>query len=127
MNDGSRGGSGLTSSTASATATMTITEIVPGNSGESGEEGCGVVVGGEGSVILRLNQGPRVTWEEDVVDNEGLGRKSSKRCCIFSKKREWDESSSESESDGGMGGGDSRPIARPKKAGAVPDFQRFHA
>ena len=58
-----------------------------------------------------------------------MGRKSSKRCCIFSKKREWDESSTESDSDGGMGSGDAKrtPIARPKTKKNVPDFQRFHA
>ena len=42
---------------------------------------------------------PHVTWDESTVDNEGLGRKSSKRCCIFHKPREFGESSSESEID----------------------------
>ena len=40
-----------------------------------------------------------VVWAEDVVDNEGLGRKSSKKCCIFHKQRRFDESSSESSGD----------------------------
>ena len=62
-----------------------------------------------------------------MIDNEGLGRKSSKRCCIFKKKRDWDESSTDSDSDGGTGSGAARPIARPKKGGKVPDFQRYHA
>lgn len=34
---------------------------------------------------LRLHGGPRsrprVVWDEDVVDNEGLGRKKSKSAC----------------------------------------------
>ncbi len=71
-----------------------------------------------------------------MIDNEGLGRKSSKRCCIFHKQRGFGESSTDSsESDGGLGDqngdNDSKPIAR-KKLGTVnkkkvPDYQRFHA
>ncbi|KAJ5909168.1 hypothetical protein N7495_001850 [Penicillium taxi] len=41
----------------------------------------------------------RIRWSEDVVDNEGMGRKSSKVCCIYHKARPVGESSSESESD----------------------------
>ncbi|KAI0091165.1 phosphatase inhibitor-domain-containing protein [Irpex rosettiformis] len=41
---------------------------------------------------------PRVVWREDVVDNEGAGKKSSKICCIYHKPRPYDESSSESSS-----------------------------
>ncbi|KAI5995659.1 phosphatase inhibitor-domain-containing protein [Pisolithus albus] len=41
----------------------------------------------------------RVMWGEDVVDNEGCGKKKSKICCIFRKQRRFDESSSESGSD----------------------------
>ena len=80
--------------------------------------------------------------DEEVIDNEGLGRKSSKRCCIFHKQRDFGESSSDSSQDEGgqdsdsstSSGGpsrDSRPMARKKigkvKATKVPDFQRFHA
>ena len=39
----------------------------------------------------------RIQWAEDVVDNEGLGRKKSKVCCIFHKNREVGESSDESD------------------------------
>ncbi|KAI0248864.1 phosphatase inhibitor-domain-containing protein [Lactifluus subvellereus] len=55
----------------------------------------------EGTLRLRggLRDRPRVAWGEDVVDNEGLGRKKSKICCIYHKPREFDESSS-SESSG---------------------------
>ncbi|KAJ1969377.1 Type 1 phosphatases regulator ypi1 [Dispira parvispora] len=43
---------------------------------------------------------PRVKWDNDVVDNEGLNRKKSKVCCIFRKTRRFDESDSdESDSD----------------------------
>jgi len=46
----------------------------------------------------------RIQWAEDVVDNEGMGKKSSKVCCIYHKPREAgdassDESSSSSSSD----------------------------
>ena len=70
-----------------------------------------------------------------MVNNEGMGRKSSKRCCIFHKQRAFGESSTDSDydsdkSDGSSsGGGADRKgkIARPKKNKEVPDFQRFHA
>ncbi|KAL4905675.1 hypothetical protein BDW74DRAFT_11368 [Aspergillus multicolor] len=39
-----------------------------------------------------------IRWSEDVVDNEGMGKKSSKVCCIYHKTRPIGESSSESES-----------------------------
>lgn len=50
-----------------------------------------------------------------MIDNEGLGRKSSKVCCIYHKAREFGESSSEddsssddsSDSDDGGNGSDS--------------------
>ena len=72
---------------------------------------------------LHLRGGPRnrhrpsVVWRDDVVDNEGAGRKSSKSalcetslrptvlsirsivCCIYHKPRKFDESSSEESSD----------------------------
>ena len=35
----------------------------------------------------------RVRWAEDVVDNEDLCRKKSKRCCVFHRPRGLDESS----------------------------------
>ncbi|OAX42710.1 hypothetical protein K503DRAFT_710081 [Rhizopogon vinicolor AM-OR11-026] len=52
---------------------------------------------------LRLRGEPRrtrqrVAWDEDVIDNEGCGKKKSKICCIYHKPRPFDESSSEEES-----------------------------
>ena len=96
---------------------------------------------------LTLRPHPHVTWDEGVINNEGLGRKSSKRCCIFHKQRAFGESSTESSEndsgdDGGStsssssGGGGSgkamRPMAKKKKGGKVgkpkvPDYQRYHA
>ncbi|PKY00963.1 hypothetical protein P168DRAFT_313272 [Aspergillus campestris IBT 28561] len=39
-----------------------------------------------------------IRWSEDVIDNEGMGKKSSKVCCIYHKARPVGESSSESDS-----------------------------
>ncbi|SLM34088.1 type 1 phosphatase regulator ypi1 [Lasallia pustulata] len=64
---------------------------------------------------LRLRGVPaedrRIRWAEDVVDNEGLGRKSSKVCCIYHAPRAVGESSSESSSDSSSSEskGDSEP------------------
>ncbi|GFF59024.1 hypothetical protein IFM46972_11273 [Aspergillus udagawae] len=41
--------------------------------------------------------GRHIRWTEDVVDNEGMGKKSSKVCCIYHKPRSVGESSSESD------------------------------
>ncbi|EXJ76994.1 hypothetical protein A1O3_10151 [Capronia epimyces CBS 606.96] len=49
----------------------------------------------------------RIAWAEDVVDNEGMGRKSSKVCCIYHKAREFGESSSEDDSSSDSDSGDS--------------------
>ncbi|KAH8998959.1 phosphatase inhibitor-domain-containing protein [Lactarius hatsudake] len=64
---------------------------------------------------LRLRGGPRnrrhVAWGEDVVDNETLGRKKSKICCIYHKPRRFDESSDEGSSgtESGSDDGNARP------------------
>ncbi|XP_043826505.1 E3 ubiquitin-protein ligase PPP1R11-like [Dromiciops gliroides] len=39
----------------------------------------------------------KVEWSTDTVDNEHLGRRSSKCCCIYKKPRAFGESSTESE------------------------------
>jgi protein phosphatase 1 regulatory subunit 11 len=59
----------------------------------------------------------RVQWAESVVNNEGMGKKSSKVCCIYHKPREPGESSdeddsSDSDSDSDSSGGDDG-AARP--------------
>lgn len=57
-----------------------------------------------------------VRWAEDVVDNEGMGKKSSKVCCIYHKPHEpgdSDDESSSSEEDS-----DSEPdLSRAQRAG----------
>jgi len=51
-------------------------------------------------LILRGGPGTRhhVAWSDTVVDNEGLGRKKSKICCIYHKPKSFDESSDEESS-----------------------------
>uniref|UniRef100_A0A8D2CSB5 E3 ubiquitin-protein ligase PPP1R11 n=1 Tax=Sciurus vulgaris TaxID=55149 RepID=A0A8D2CSB5_SCIVU len=39
----------------------------------------------------------KVEWTSDTVDNEHMGRRSSKCCCIYEKPRAFGESSTESE------------------------------
>ncbi|TDH71007.1 hypothetical protein CCR75_004974 [Bremia lactucae] len=46
---------------------------------------------------MELQPRPHVTFDENVVNNEHLGRKRSNKCCIFHKKRDFGESSSESD------------------------------
>lgn len=41
----------------------------------------------------------RVVWAADTVDNENMNKRKSKCCCIFEKRREFGESSSDSEAD----------------------------
>lgn len=52
----------------------------------------------------------RVSWEEDVVDNEGMGKKKTKICCIYHRPKQFDESSDEDSSDSDSdSGSDSGP------------------
>ncbi|KAI0517229.1 phosphatase inhibitor-domain-containing protein [Xylaria bambusicola] len=46
-----------------------------------------------------------VQWADNVVDNEGLGRKSSKVCCIYHAPKTVGESSDESSSDSSSSSG----------------------
>jgi len=73
-----------------------VEEHQPREGDGSGNDEVGAIqlVGGSST-----SSGPRVGWSEDVVDNEGAGRKSSKICCIYHKPRRFDESSSEESSD----------------------------
>ncbi|KAI0052330.1 hypothetical protein FA95DRAFT_1601991 [Auriscalpium vulgare] len=63
---------------------------------------------------LRLRGGPRnrprVTWVGETVDNEGMGKKKTKICCIYHKPKRFDESSDEDSSDSDS---DSDGRARP--------------
>lgn len=117
-NNGTQGDDNLVA----ATATMTITRTTEPQTQNNNDE----------VLRLTLQSGPNVTWDENVIDNEGLGRKSSKRCCIFHKQRAFGESSTDSsdyDSDDNK-----KPIARKKKTSDIekekkktPDHLRFHA
>jgi len=81
---------------------------VPSEGGEGEESAEG---SGEGN-------GRKIKWAEGTVDNEGLGRKKSKVCCIYHAPRGIDESSDESssDSDDSDSGDDARSgSARPAK------------
>lgn len=41
----------------------------------------------------------KVQWDESAVDNEFMGKKTSKCCCIYSKPKMFGDSSSESDSE----------------------------
>ncbi|KQK05847.1 hypothetical protein BRADI_2g22902v3 [Brachypodium distachyon] len=53
------------------------------------------------TVVLRLKRRAKkkVSWKEGTVDNESLGRKSSKKCCIFHKEVPFDEDCSDDDAD----------------------------
>ena len=73
------------------------------------------------SATLRLRAEPeesqRVRWAEDVVDNEGMGKKSSKVCCIYHKPHAPGDSGSESDSSSSSD--DSEPdLSRARKGGS---------
>mmetsp|Transcript_10768 Transcript_10768/g.30546 ORF Transcript_10768/g.30546 Transcript_10768/m.30546 type:complete len:109 (+) Transcript_10768:359-685(+) len=40
-----------------------------------------------------------VRWTSETVDNEGLGRKNSKKCCIFHRRRAFGDWSDSEDSD----------------------------
>jgi len=73
------------------------------------------------SATLRLRAEPedsqRVRWAEDVVDNEGMGKKSSKVCCIYHKPHEPGDSGSESGSSSSSDSDSEPDLSRAQKAG----------
>ncbi|KAI7228633.1 hypothetical protein KC330_g7824 [Hortaea werneckii] len=76
---------------------------------------------------LRAEESPQqpepsqhVRWAEDVVDNEGMGKKSSKVCCIYHKPHDGADSSEDSSSSSSSEGegSDSEPdLSRAQRAG----------
>jgi len=70
----------------------------------------------DGESSSGVGNGRRIRWAEDVIDNEGLGRKSSKVCCIYHAPRPIDESSDESSSsDSDSDSGDDGSARRSRK------------
>uniref|UniRef100_A0A8R1HQC8 E3 ubiquitin-protein ligase PPP1R11 n=1 Tax=Caenorhabditis japonica TaxID=281687 RepID=A0A8R1HQC8_CAEJA len=73
---------------ATTTTTTTVTETVP-----------------DERLVLHLGTQPatserrHVVWATETVDNEGMGKKKSKCCCIYKKPKNWQDSSSDEDSD----------------------------
>ena len=81
-------------------------------------------------MCIRDRQEHRVAWDASVVDNEHLGRRKSKRCCIFHKQRPFDESSSESEDEDEGGwemGPDGKPVWVPNESGRGHAHSHSHS
>eukprot|EP01039_Chlorochromonas_danica_P006670 gene6670-7370_t len=75
-------------------------------------------------LVLKLREKAKgkLKWAEGTVDNEHMGKKSSKRCCIYHKNRQFAESDSdESDSDVEIA------AHQPRKPDQPPNYQRFHA
>ncbi|KAJ4480163.1 phosphatase inhibitor-domain-containing protein [Lentinula aciculospora] len=88
-----------TSAPGDGSRTITITSAPTSEDEGSSNHAASSTVG-----ALRLRATTRkprqkVVWREDVVDNEGAGKKSSKICCIYHKPKAYDESSDEDDSD----------------------------
>ncbi|KAH9811163.1 Type 1 phosphatases regulator [Teratosphaeria destructans] len=86
--------------------------------------------GPSGTLRLRADlaepeESPRVRWAEDVIDNEGMGKKSSKVCCIYHKPKEPGDSDTESSSSDDDS--DREPdLSRAQKAGGKKGRGRRH-
>ncbi|KAJ3511652.1 hypothetical protein NLJ89_g3971 [Agrocybe chaxingu] len=97
---------------ADGSRTLTITNDPTREEGDDDENinsDSGRIVGSLRVRAGRSSDAPRVAWDEDVVDNEGCGKKKSKICCIYHKPKQFDESSdesSDSDSDSSCGGHD---------------------
>lgn len=92
--------------TVQGTSTETITETVPTNTPPPPQQ--------EGrSLTIKLRKrktDKKVEWSSDTVDNEHLGRRSSKCCCVYEKPRQFGESSTESEGEDDEGCGSAHCI-----------------
>ncbi|PSS32066.1 hypothetical protein PHLCEN_2v2173 [Hermanssonia centrifuga] len=89
-----------TSAPSDGSRTITVLDSQPRD--ESGAASNDDAVGTlhlRGGPRARTRRTQRVVWREDVVDNEGAGKKSSKICCIYQPPKRFDESSSEESSD----------------------------
>lgn len=75
----------------SASRTLTTTTTVPAPTSEDQPT--------DSATIRLKKKKKKVKWRQDTVDNEGMGKKSSKCCCIYQKPHGFGESSSDSEKD----------------------------
>lgn len=74
-------------------------------------------------LILKLREPkkPSVTWTDDTVNNENMGKKSSKRCCIFHKIKKFAESDSDESNS------DEEKEKDPDATPTPKTYQRHHA
>uniref|UniRef100_A0A8C3T9W2 E3 ubiquitin-protein ligase PPP1R11 n=1 Tax=Chelydra serpentina TaxID=8475 RepID=A0A8C3T9W2_CHESE len=87
--------------------------------------GSGATIPENRSLTIKLRKrkpDKKVEWSSDTVDNEHLGRRSSKCCCIYEKPRAFGESSTESEDEEDEGCGNAHCIRGHRKGehGALP-------
>ncbi|CAO1638571.1 unnamed protein product [Sympodiomycopsis kandeliae] len=102
--------SSRTTGASDGSRTITIHDV-PTPEGGDGDAGAGSSQGpGTIDGVLRLRGARsqheeqdrrRVVWTDDTIDNEGIGKKKSKICCIYHKPKAFDESSSEGSSSSG--------------------------
>ncbi|KAM8841721.1 E3 ubiquitin-protein ligase PPP1R11 [Spinachia spinachia] len=76
------------------TSSETITQTVETSTPPPQQEGRSLTI-----KLRKRKTEKKVEWSSDTVDNEHLGRRSSKCCCIYEKPRQFGESSSESDGD----------------------------
>jgi protein phosphatase 1 regulatory subunit 11 len=80
---------------AKQSSSSTTVEVVPQDQPSEPE----VPVVGSIAVVGTSDVQNRVTWDEGVVDNENMGKKSSKICCIYRKPWQFGHSDSEDSED----------------------------
>jgi protein phosphatase 1 regulatory subunit 11 len=69
-------------------------------------------------VLVAPKPEKHVVWdEESAVDNEHMGKKSSKKCCQFHRRRRFDETSSESSADDERGDSCGKHCSHGKEGG----------
>ncbi|KPP66713.1 protein phosphatase 1 regulatory subunit 11-like [Scleropages formosus] len=91
---------------APGTSSETITETVPADTAsQPQQEGRSLTI-----TLRKRKTEKKVEWSSDTVDNEHLGRRSSKCCCVYEKPRKFGESSSESEGEDEEGCGSAHCI-----------------
>ncbi|KAL7636012.1 UNVERIFIED_CONTAM: hypothetical protein RMT77_013830 [Armadillidium vulgare] len=81
-------------------SSLSSTVVEPEGPIFSSEEQVGL---SSGVVRLKLNKNEerkKVKWTNDTVDNEHMGKKKSKCCCVYVRPKAFNESSSEDDSDG---------------------------
>ena len=112
MNSNNQGSITTSSNASIATATTTATATITSNETNVDQR----------VLVLRLDQNkPSVSFSTDTIDNENMGKKSSKRCCIYHKVKKFAESDSD-ESDS-----DTEIAAKAPNVGKPALFQRYHA